>query len=149
MVNMDSNSTLDAKYSGQITVSDYRVVFVLPKEFPPQQGQEDRDDDGGYLSRINPVMSAGASKRRLSISDRPVLHFMVAIEAWIPLATKPPRAPFMVGTVSLELHSEWFTLHLGIHTNASSLSAQQYTPPYLLSYSTSFQFFRFAFIGRG
>lgn len=67
---------LEPKYVGDITVNQYQVCYVLPREFPPST----RSYDGSY-------------GRRSSMNQ---LQFMAAIEIWAPLITKPPQYPYLV-----------------------------------------------------
>ncbi|KZP21536.1 hypothetical protein FIBSPDRAFT_1044077 [Athelia psychrophila] len=74
--------TLDDKYTGHILVSGYNVSYVLPKEFPPRF-----NDDSPSMNAL---------RRRPSITDRGQMHFMAAIDLWVPYVSKPPRAPFLL-----------------------------------------------------
>lgn len=85
--NPSSPAPLDDRYTGHILVSGYNVSFVLPKEFPsrsriPTYGGEES----------TPI----SYKRRSSISDKNNVQFMAAIEMWVPLVSRPPRAPYLV-----------------------------------------------------
>lgn len=82
--------TLDDKYTGHILVSGYNVSYVLPKEFPPRF-KDDISNNGA---------TTGSFRRRPSISDKGYMHFMAAIELWVPYLSKPPRAPYLVGPFS-------------------------------------------------
>ena len=78
---------LDEKYTGRIIVSGYNISYILPKEFPP------RFHAGDSASRIS-----ATQMRRPSINERNNMHFMAAIELWTPYASRPPKAPFLVGS---------------------------------------------------
>lgn len=77
--------TLDDKYTGHILVSGYNVSYVLPKEFPPRFKDDAPSNTG-----------TGSFRRRSSISDKGNMHFVAAIELWVPYLSKPPRAPYLV-----------------------------------------------------
>lgn len=87
---------LEEKYTGHVLVTGYQVSYVLPKEFPPRYGfggmapESERDDSRGTS------FSSRRISRRGSVGERPALQFMAAIEIWVPLLTKPPRAPYLV-----------------------------------------------------
>jgi hypothetical protein len=80
---------LDEKYTGHILVSGYSVSFVLPKEFP------DIQDSQHNSSRTSSFPSSHI--RKSSVGDRGTYQFMAAIDMLVPLRTRPPRAPYMVG----------------------------------------------------
>jgi hypothetical protein len=83
---------LEDKYTGQVTVSQYHVAYITPKEFPPRYRSDNEEE--AYLSRINPT--ASVRRRRASISEKNVLQFVAAIDLWVPFVSKPPRAPYLV-----------------------------------------------------
>jgi len=84
---------LDEKYTGHIIVSGYNISYILPKEFPPRFNGSD--------SAWRVSTFSGPQTRRPSVSERNNMHFMAAIELWIPYASRPPKAPFLVGSVYL------------------------------------------------
>ncbi|KZT27342.1 hypothetical protein NEOLEDRAFT_1060833, partial [Neolentinus lepideus HHB14362 ss-1] len=86
---------LDERYTGQILVSGYQVSYVLPREFPPSSRLTGMDE---HESRIPMSRTPGSThrSRRGSVSDKNVIQFMAAIDMWVPLLTKPPRAPFLL-----------------------------------------------------
>ncbi|GJE96428.1 hypothetical protein PsYK624_126250 [Phanerochaete sordida] len=67
---------LEAKYVGEITVNQYQVCYVPPREFPLST----RSYDGSY-------------GRRTSANQ---LQFMAAIEIWAPFIAKPPQHPYLL-----------------------------------------------------
>ena len=82
---------LDEKYTGHIIVSGYSISYILPKEFPPRFNGGD--------SALHISTFSVTQKRRASVSERNNVHFMAALELWIPYVSRPPKAPFLVGTV--------------------------------------------------
>ncbi|KZT02313.1 uncharacterized protein LAESUDRAFT_730297 [Laetiporus sulphureus 93-53] len=64
--------SLDGSYTGHILVSGYQVSYVLPKEFP----RRDADNRG----------RRGAN----------MMHFMAAIDIWVPFLSRPPHAPYLL-----------------------------------------------------
>ncbi|KAG6376312.1 hypothetical protein JVT61DRAFT_2291 [Boletus reticuloceps] len=79
---------LDEKYTGHIIVSGYNISYILPKDFPP------RFHSGDSASRVSTF--SATQMRRHSISERNSMHFMAAIELWVPYASRPPKAPFLI-----------------------------------------------------
>ncbi|TFK54657.1 hypothetical protein OE88DRAFT_1642017 [Heliocybe sulcata] len=86
---------LDERYTGQVLVSGYQVSYVLPREFPPSSRLNGIDE---LESRIAMSRSPGSTHRarRTSVSEKNVIQFMAAIDLWVPLLTKPPRAPYLL-----------------------------------------------------
>ncbi|KAH7911405.1 hypothetical protein BJ138DRAFT_1063131 [Hygrophoropsis aurantiaca] len=78
---------LDDKYTGHILVSGYNVSYILPREFPPRFGGEDSNRSSIYTT---------AKMRRGSIGDRNNMHFMAAIDLWVPYLSRPPRSPYLL-----------------------------------------------------
>ena len=70
---MDAAAELGRRYAGEILVNDYHVCYVLPKEFP-----------------IRVTDSESPSKRSSEV------HFMAAIDIWVPYLSKPPNSPYLV-----------------------------------------------------
>lgn len=68
---------VDKRYAGDISVSQYQVSYILPKEFPPGT----RTYDGGSYGRR---------------SSPHELHFMAAIELWASFVSRPPSHPYLV-----------------------------------------------------
>ncbi|KAF9246346.1 hypothetical protein BU15DRAFT_85132 [Melanogaster broomeanus] len=68
---------LDEKYTGHIIISGYNISYILPKDFPPSFGGRD-------------------IARRGSVSERNNMHFMAAIELWIPYVSRPQKAPYLI-----------------------------------------------------
>lgn len=83
---------LDEKYTGHIIVSGYNISYILPKEFPP------RFNGGDSALRVSTF--SATRMRRPSVGERNNMYFMAAIELWIPYTSRPPKAPFLVGSVS-------------------------------------------------
>lgn len=79
---------LDEKYTGHIIVSGYNISYILPKEFPPR-----------FISSESATRISAIQMRRPSVSERNSMHFMAAIELWSPYASRPPKAPFLVGSI--------------------------------------------------
>ncbi|KAH0830735.1 hypothetical protein J3R83DRAFT_2214 [Lanmaoa asiatica] len=79
---------LDEKYTGHIIVSGYNISYILPKEFPP------RFNSGDSALRVSTF--SATQMRRASVSERNNMHFMAAIELWIPYVLRPPKAPFLI-----------------------------------------------------
>ncbi|KAJ7632970.1 hypothetical protein FB45DRAFT_914031 [Roridomyces roridus] len=75
---------VDTKYTGHILVSGYNISYVLPKEFPG------RVLDSDVYSR------SSSSMRRSSVVDRNSVHFMAALDLWVPYASRPPRLPYLL-----------------------------------------------------
>lgn len=73
---MGSAAPLEERYTGHILVSQYHISYVLPKEFPPAS----RSYDSSYGRR------SGAHE----------IHFMAAIDIWVPFVSKPPSYPYLV-----------------------------------------------------
>jgi hypothetical protein len=71
-----SAAPLDERYTGHVLVSQYYISYVLPKEFPPAS----RSYDSSY-------------GRRSSAHE---IHFMAAIDIWVPFVSKPPSYPYLV-----------------------------------------------------
>ncbi|CCM03619.1 uncharacterized protein FIBRA_05763 [Fibroporia radiculosa] len=63
---------LDDKYTGHVLVSGYHVSYVLPKEFPRRE-------------------SESHSRRGTSM-----IHFMAAVDIWVPFVSRPPQAPYLL-----------------------------------------------------
>ncbi|KAL0946801.1 hypothetical protein HGRIS_012972 [Hohenbuehelia grisea] len=82
---------IDPKYTGDITVSNYQVSFVLPKEFPSLEPSASIYGDHDLSRSQTPY-----KRRRSSIGERHVLQFMAAIEMFIPYLSSPPRAPYLL-----------------------------------------------------
>ncbi|KAL4077231.1 hypothetical protein V8B97DRAFT_1940399 [Scleroderma yunnanense] len=79
---------LDDKYTGHIIVSGYNIAYILPKDFPPRfVGDE---------SALRVSTFSAAKMRRGSITERSNLHFMAAVDLFVPFASRPPRAPFLI-----------------------------------------------------
>lgn len=77
---------LDERYTGHIVVSGYNISYVLPKEFPEPSAVSLTNGNG----RSTP-------HRRGSVIEKGIQqHFMAAINLWIPFASRPPRAPYLV-----------------------------------------------------
>ncbi|PPQ98811.1 hypothetical protein CVT24_003365 [Panaeolus cyanescens] len=76
---------VEPHYTGSIVVSGYNVAFVLPKVLPNPEEQSETDHPKTPLHR-----------RRMSLGDRPQVHFMAAIDMLVPLASRPPRAPYLL-----------------------------------------------------
>ncbi|KAG8217685.1 hypothetical protein J3R82DRAFT_5838 [Butyriboletus roseoflavus] len=79
---------LDEKYTGHIIVSGYNISYILPREFPP------RFNAGDSALRVSTF--SATQMRRPSVSERNNMHFMAAIELWIPYASRPSKAPFLI-----------------------------------------------------
>lgn len=82
---------LDEKYTGHIIVSGYNISYILPNDFPP------RFNAGESTPRVSTF--SATQMRRPSVSERNNMHFMAAIELWIPYTSRPPKAPFLVGSI--------------------------------------------------
>lgn len=78
---------VDPQYTGQILVSGYNISYVLPKYFLVHENEES-------YSRTPP------RSRRHSIGERNTAQFMVAIDMWVPYASRPPRYPYLVRAVA-------------------------------------------------
>ncbi|KAG9318650.1 hypothetical protein JVU11DRAFT_743 [Chiua virens] len=76
---------LDEKYTGHIIVSGYNISYILPKEFPPR-----------FSAGDSALRNSAFSARRASVSERNSMHFMAAVELWIPYVSRPPKAPFLI-----------------------------------------------------
>lgn len=83
----DSNDIppVEPHYTGSIVVSGYNVAFVLPKVFITPEEHSETDHPKTPLHR-----------RRMSIGEKQQVHFMAAIDMLVPLASRPPRAPYLV-----------------------------------------------------
>ncbi|KAF8623465.1 hypothetical protein AX15_006249 [Amanita polypyramis BW_CC] len=85
--NRESVTLVDPHYAGHILVSNYAISYLLPKVF---------------LTRNRSAMDveAGAQSsprgRRASISERNAVHFMAAIDMWVPYVSRPPRSPYLL-----------------------------------------------------
>lgn len=79
---------LDDRYTGHIIVSGYNISYILPKDFPPRFiGDE---------SALRVSTFSAAKMRRGSVSERNNMHFMAAIDLFVPFTSRPPRAPFLI-----------------------------------------------------
>lgn len=74
------DQALDARLTGHISVVDYQVSYILPREFPPVAVSTERPALG----------RAGA------LQDKNQLSFMAAIDLVLPFHSAPPYAPYMV-----------------------------------------------------
>jgi hypothetical protein len=72
---------LDKRYTGYITITNYQVAFVLPKEFPPHP-------------RTNGTSELRS--RRTSFGEKTVQQYMACIRLFVSYTSKPPRAPWLV-----------------------------------------------------
>ncbi|KAH9951863.1 hypothetical protein B0H21DRAFT_407 [Amylocystis lapponica] len=93
---------LEDKYTGHVLVSGYHVSYILPKEFP----RRERDSH---------------SKRGATI-----MHFMAAIDIWVPFLSKPPHAPFLLSIPLPRCLSNHIRLRIfppGQTSTASSLAS--------------------------
>ncbi|TFY62946.1 hypothetical protein EVJ58_g3533 [Rhodofomes roseus] len=90
--NLSSSSTtilpLDAKYTGSILVSGYHISYIVPREFPRRE-QESRTRRGSN-----------------------VMHFMAAIDLWVPFLSKPPLAPYLLAIPVPRCLSNQVRLHI-------------------------------------
>lgn len=123
---------LDERYTGQILVSNYQVSYVLPKEFPPRSRANGVDN---YDIQVPVTRTPGSSyrSRRGSVSEKNMIQFMAAIDMWVPLLTKPPRAPFLLSIPTPRCLSNHIKLRIfapNSNTNASlhSLSSAEEEP---------------------
>ncbi|KAI0086434.1 hypothetical protein BDY19DRAFT_908395 [Irpex rosettiformis] len=66
---------LEDRYTGHILVTGYHVSYVLPKELPSRA-----------------VVSGSIGRRATS----PEIHFMAAIDMWVPFLTRPPHSPYLL-----------------------------------------------------
>lgn len=103
----DLVTPVDMHYAGSIQISEYNVVFVLPKEFLPRSDLDNsymktpsKDTDSRSRSEDEAAMRTPLIKGRLSISERNHAHFMAAIDLWVPLLSTPPKLPFLVCIVT-------------------------------------------------
>ncbi|KAI0950172.1 hypothetical protein AcV7_008720 [Taiwanofungus camphoratus] len=93
---------LEDKYTGHILVSGYHVSYVLPKEFPRKE-------------------SDGRSRRGSSM-----MHFMAAVDIWVPFLSRPPHAPFLLSIPVPRCLSNHIRLRIfppGQASTASSLAS--------------------------
>jgi hypothetical protein len=74
---MSPNAALNERLTGHISVVDFQVTYVLPKEFPQISGSQDRPFTPN--SRSNSI-----------------LNFMAALEVVLPFRSVPPLSPFTV-----------------------------------------------------
>ncbi|KIJ69176.1 hypothetical protein HYDPIDRAFT_24029 [Hydnomerulius pinastri MD-312] len=81
-------SPVDERYIGHIIVSGYNISYILPKDFPPRFGSDD--------SAMRVSTFSATKMRRGSISERNNMHFMAAVDLWVPYISRPPRAPFLI-----------------------------------------------------
>ncbi|KAH9928157.1 uncharacterized protein B0H18DRAFT_1084589 [Fomitopsis serialis] len=79
---------LDAKYTGNILVSGYHISYIIPREFPKRE----RD-----------------SRTRRGSN---VMHFMAAIDLWVPFLSKPPLAPYLLSLPVPRCLSNHIRLHI-------------------------------------
>ncbi|KAI6166843.1 hypothetical protein EDD17DRAFT_1893529 [Pisolithus thermaeus] len=79
---------LDDRYTGHIIVSGYNISYILPKDFPPRFIGDD--------SALRVSTFSAAKMRRGSVSERNNMHFMAAIDLFVPFTSRPPRAPFLI-----------------------------------------------------
>ncbi|KIJ16973.1 hypothetical protein PAXINDRAFT_39161, partial [Paxillus involutus ATCC 200175] len=106
---------LDERYIGHIIVSGYNISYILPKDFPPRFGAEDTSMR---------VSTFSATKlRRGSVSERNNMHFMAAIEVWVPYVSRPPRAPFLIALPVPRCLSNSIRLRIYPPTTASTSSS--------------------------
>ena len=87
------NAPLDDRYTGHIIVSGYNIAYILPKDFPPRFI--------GNESALRVSTFSAAAMRRHSVTERSNIHFMAAVDLFVPFASRPPRAPFLVRAESL------------------------------------------------
>lgn len=108
---------LDEKYTGHIIVSGYNISYILPKEFPP------RFHGGDSALRVSTF--SATQMRRPSISERNNMHFMAAIELWVPYASRPPKAPFLVGSPRCFLYAamSWPARSLSLFPDACPITS--------------------------
>ncbi|KAI5119935.1 hypothetical protein M0805_002124 [Coniferiporia weirii] len=88
---------LEERYTGYFLISGYNICFALPREFPPKYriNTVGTDSDGDGLSSRSTPRTQYRSGRRASVGERSSLQFMAGLSLWIPLLSKPPRAPYM------------------------------------------------------
>ncbi|KAI6109636.1 hypothetical protein F5141DRAFT_1115735 [Pisolithus sp. B1] len=79
---------LDDRYTGHIIVSGYNISYILPRDFPPRFIGDD--------SALRVSTFSAAKMRRGSVSERNNMHFMAAIDLFVPFTSRPPRAPFLI-----------------------------------------------------
>ncbi|EKM55037.1 uncharacterized protein PHACADRAFT_208567 [Phanerochaete carnosa HHB-10118-sp] len=94
---------LEPKYVGDITVNQYQVCYVLPRELPLST----RSYDGSY-------------GRRSGLSQ---LQFMAAIEVWAPLVAKPPQYPYLLDIPVPRCLNNYLSAKVYPHPNSLSSSA--------------------------
>ncbi|KAI6045608.1 hypothetical protein EDC04DRAFT_2877034 [Pisolithus marmoratus] len=104
---------LDDRYTGHIIVSGYNISYILPKDFPPRFVGDD--------SALRVSTFSAAKMRRGSVSERNNIHFMAAIDLFVPFTSRPPRAPFLI---SLPLPRSL----LNISASMASLSSAEEDP---------------------
>jgi hypothetical protein len=83
---LPADHPLDPTLTGHISVVDYQVSYVLPKEFPPH-----------ILIGERPA----PSHSRVASLDRYSLFFLAAIDVVLPFQSVPPFAPYVVCHSSL------------------------------------------------
>ncbi|TDL24918.1 hypothetical protein BD410DRAFT_766513 [Rickenella mellea] len=96
-VNGTAVPPLEEKYTGYILVSGYNVCYVLPKEFPSQYkivGSALESDDERDSSRS--PMQILSKSRRNSVTERPIIQFVAALDLWVPYLSKPPNSPYLL-----------------------------------------------------
>lgn len=92
--NGDNLAPIDSKYTGHILVSGYNIAYVLPKEFPP------RYKANGSLTDNESESYSRSSQGRASAVEKNVVHFMAAIDMWVPYVSRPPKSPYVVRLLS-------------------------------------------------
>ncbi|KAI6028572.1 hypothetical protein F5J12DRAFT_763443 [Pisolithus orientalis] len=83
-----SSPPLDDRYTGHIIVSGYNISYILPKDFPPRFVGDD--------SALRVSTFSAVKMRRGSVSERSNMHFMAAIDLFVPFTSRPPQAPFLI-----------------------------------------------------
>ncbi|KAH7923567.1 hypothetical protein BV22DRAFT_1092724, partial [Leucogyrophana mollusca] len=78
-------TALEDRYTGHILVSGYNVSYVLPREFPPR-----------FAPDTNGTGTAAKPRRGSLGGERNNMHFMAAIDLWVPLLSRPPRSPYLL-----------------------------------------------------
>lgn len=98
--NGENVSPIDVQYTGHILVSGYSISFVTPKVFLSSRGNQSDTEESVVRTPANGNLNR---RRRQSIGERNQIFFMAAIDMWVPFLSKPPRSPYLVSILILDI----------------------------------------------
>ncbi|KAF8651432.1 hypothetical protein AX16_004733 [Volvariella volvacea WC 439] len=109
--NSENVPPVETHYAGCILVSDYHISYVVPK----------------VLLQYKPSTTLDRSTsrgRRASITEKNHLHFMAAIDMWIPYLTTPPRSPYLLSIPTPKCLHNYIKLRINpTHPTSASMAS--------------------------